>query len=348
MNNPIILHVDLDAFYASVEEREHPEYKGKPVVVGADPKGGAGRGVVATCNYPARKYGIHSGMPISIAYRKCPNCVFLPVNMDLYVAVSGNVMELLRQHAEKFEQVSVDEAYLDVSFLKSYEKARELGQQIKDEIKQKEKLTCSVGIGPNKLVAKVASDFKKPDGLMVVTPGEVLGFLAPQSVRVLRGVGPKTELALNNYGIKTVADLRTLSADQLVAIAGSFGLELYEQSRGNYPAELITEWTPKSMGRNSTFEHDTKDKGEILKVLDEMCQDVWKQLKAEKFAFKTVTIRVRYEDFDTHTKQKSLIDYVDNIEAIRNTARELLEGFLKDTRRIRLIGVSLHQLKGET
>jgi len=344
----ILLHVDLDAFYASVEEREHPEHKGKPVVVGADPKGGAGRGVVATCNYPARKYGIHSGMPISIAYRKCPNCVFLPVNMELYVAVSGKVMEIVRQHAEKLEQVSVDEAYLDVSRLKGYEKARELGQQIKDEIKQKEKLTCSVGIGPNKLIAKVASDFKKPDGLTVVTPDKVLDFLAPQSIRVLRGVGPKTELALNNYGIKTVADLRKLSREQLTAIAGSFGPELYEQSRGNYPSELITEWTPKSMGRNYTFEHDTKDKNEILRVFDEMCQDVWKQLKAEKMRFKTVTIRVRYEDFDTHTKQKSLIDYVDNIEAIRNTAKELLEGFLKDQRKIRLIGVSMHQLKGET
>lgn len=341
----IILHVDLDAFYASVEERENPSLKGKPLVVGADPKQGTGRGVVSTCNYEARKYGIRSGMPISIAYRKCPTCVFVPVNMELYVTASQRVMKIIAKYAEKMEQVSVDEAYLDVTSLKSYEKAAEIGQQIKDEVRKKEKLTCTVGIGPNKLVAKVASDFKKPDGLTVVTPSEVLAFLAPQSVRVLRGVGPKTEEALNKLGIKTVADVRRFRKEQLTEVAGSFGESLYEQSRGIAPTELITDWTPKSMGRNTTFEHDTADKKEIHRVLDEMCYDVWKQLKAEKMAFKTVTVRVRYEDFDTHTKQKSLIDYVDNVEAIVNTAHELIEPFFKDKRKIRLIGVHLGKLK---
>jgi len=343
----IILHVDLDAFYAAVEEREHPEYKGRPIAVGADPKGGTGRGVVATSNYAARRFGIKSAMPVSIAYRKCPDCVFLPVAMELYVAVSAKVMEIFRKYAEKMEQVSIDEAYLDVSHLKTYEKAKVLAQKLKNEIKAKEKLTCSVGIGPNKLIAKVASDYKKPDGLFVVKPAEALDFLAPQSVRVLRGVGPKTEEALNTLGIKTVADVMKFSREQLTELVGSFGTDLYEQARGNYPAELITDWTPKSMGRNYTFEHDTKDRKEIDDVFEAMIQDVWKQLKTEKMTFKTVTVRARYEDFDTHTKQKSLIDYVDNIEAIRNTARELIEGFLKDKRKIRLIGVSLHQLKQE-
>jgi DNA polymerase IV (DinB-like DNA polymerase) len=344
---PIILHVDLDAFYAAVEEREHPEYKGRPIAVGADPKGGTGRGVVATSNYAARRFGIKSAMPVSIAYRKCPDCVFLPVNMDLYVRVSQKIMQILSAYAEKMEQVSVDEAYLDVSSAKTYEKAREIAQKIKDEIQQKEKLTCSVGIGPNKLIAKVASDFKKPDGLFIVKPAEVLDFLAPQPVRILRGVGPKTEEALGKLGIKTVADVRKFSREQLVEVAGSFGIDLYEQSRGNYSAELITDWTPKSMGRNYTFERDTNDKNGIYRVLDEMCTDVWKQLTHEKMTFKTVTVRVRYEDFDTHTKQKSLIDYVDNIEAIRNTAKELLVPFLKDKRKIRLVGMSLGKLKQE-
>ena len=341
----IILHVDLDAFYASVEEREHPEYKGKPLVVGADPKGGTGRGVVSTCNYEARKYGVRSGMPISIAYRKCPKAIFVPVNMELYVAVSAKVMQIFRKYAEKMEQVSVDEAYLDVSVAKTYEKAAEIGKKIKDDVKSREKLTCTVGIGPNKLVAKVASDFKKPDGLTVVKPAEVLDFLAPQSVRVLRGVGPKTEEALNKLGIKTVADVRKFAREQLVEIAGSFGVDLYEQAHGRASTELITDWTPKSMGRNYTFEHDTKDKDEIFRILDGMCEDTWQQLKAQKMAFKTVTIRVRYEDFETHTKQKSLTDYVTNLEAIRNTAHDMLLPFLKDKRKIRLIGVSASQLK---
>jgi DNA polymerase IV (DinB-like DNA polymerase) len=284
-------------------------------------------------------------MPISIAYRKCPECVFLPVNMELYVAVSAKVMQILSRYAEKMEQVSVDEAYLDVSQLKSYEKAKDLAVQIKQEIKEKEKLTCSIGIGPNKLISKVASDFKKPDGLTVIPPEKALDFLAPQSVRVLRGVGPKTELVLNKYGIKTIAELRKLSKEQLIAIFGAFGESIYWQARGEYEAELITEWTPKSMGRNYTFEHDTKDKGEIFKVLDEMANDVWKQLKADKMAFKTVTVRIRYEDFDTHTKQKSLVDYSESIDAIRNTSRDLLGEFLKDKRKVRLVGVSVSQLK---
>ena len=341
----IILHVDLDAFYASVEERENPSLKGKPLVVGADPKGGAGRGVVSTCNYEARKYGIRSGMPISIAYRKCPTCTFVPVHMELYVAASVKVMKILSKYADVMEQVSVDEAYLDVSFLKGYKKAAAVAQQIKDEVKKKEKLSCTVGIGPNKLISKVASDFQKPDGLTVVEPAEVLNFLAPQSVRVLRGVGPKTEEALNALGIKIVKDLRKYSKAQLTEIAGSFGESLYEQCRGIAPAELVTEWVTKSIGRQSTFEKDTNDKKAIYELLDSMADEVCKQLKAEKMGFKTVTIKVRYEDFDTHTKQKSLTDYVDNIEAIRNTAHDLIIPFLKDPRKIRLIGVSLGNLK---
>jgi DNA polymerase IV (DinB-like DNA polymerase) len=342
---PIILHVDLDAFYASVEERERLELKGKPVVVGADPKGGAGRGVVSTCNYEARKYGIRSGMPISVAYRKCPQCVFLPVQMGLYVAVSQEVMKILQKYAEKIEQVSIDEAYLDVSWLKSYEKARELAQKIKDDIKTKEKLTCSIGIGPNKLIAKVASDFKKPDGLTVVPPEKVLDFLAPQDIDILRGVGPKTKFALNKIGIKTVKEARKFSKAQLVQLLGRFGESLYEQCHGIAPAELVTEWTQKSMGRNHTFEHDTKNKDEILAILDKMCQDIWKQLKEEKSLFKTVTLRVRYEDFETHTSQKTLLAHTNSTDAVRNTAKELLKPFLKDARKIRLVGVSVGKLE---
>lgn len=341
----IILHVDLDAFYASVEEREHPDYKGKPVVVGADPKGGAARGVVSTCNYAARKFGIRSAMPISIAYRKCPDAIFVPVNMQLYIEVSGRIMQLLRKHADKFEQVSIDEAYLDVSRLKSYERARGLAIGIKKEILKQEGLTCSVGIGPNKLIAKVASDYKKPDGLTVVPPGEAWDFLSPQSIRVLRGVGPKTEAILNQNGIKTVSNLRRVSKEQLVENFGAFGESLYEQARGRYFEELVEEWEIKSIGRQTTFEKDTQDKKFLLETMDALIRDVWADVQREGVSFKTVTVKVRYADFDTYTKQKSLIDHVNNIEAIQNIATELLEGFLKDPRKIRLIGVSVHQLR---
>ena len=176
-------------------------------------------------------------------------------------------------------------------------------------------------------------------------PEKVNEFLLPQDVGVLRGVGPKTKLVLNKYGIKTVKDLRKLTKEQLKTALGAFGESIYWQGRGEYEEELIEEWTAKSMGRNHTFEHDTKDKEEIFSLLDAMINDTWKQLKSEGFRFKTITIRIRYEDFETHTKQKSLIDYSDSIDAIRNTAKDLFQEFLKDPRKIRLIGVSVSQLQ---
>src|SRR3972149_11287926 len=182
----IIFHVDMDQFFAGIEEREHPEIRGKPVVVGADPKEGKGRGVIATCNYEARKYGIKSGMPISTAWQKCPSAIFLPVRFELYGEASHAVMKIFRQYADKFEQMSVDEAYLDVSNrCKSIEEAEELAKKLKKEVLEKEKLTCSVGIGPNKLVSKIAAGENKPDGLTVVRPDEVRSFLNPKKVGVL-------------------------------------------------------------------------------------------------------------------------------------------------------------------
>jgi len=178
--NRIILHVDMDSFFAAIEERAHPEYTGKPIVVGADPKEGKGRGVVSTCNYKARKFGIKSGMPISRAWRLCSEAVYLPVNFKLYEEVSSELMTILRKYADKFEPIGIDEAFLDVSLrAKNFEDARRLAQRIKKEIYEEEKLTCSIGVGPNKLVAKIASDFKKPDGLTVVEEREVKQFLSP-------------------------------------------------------------------------------------------------------------------------------------------------------------------------
>lgn len=196
----IVLHVDMDSFFASVEVREHPELKGKPVVVGADSRRGSGRGVVSTCSYEARKYGIHSAMPVSKAYKLCPECVFLPVRMDLYKAVSSNVMQILRGFSEKFEQVSVDEAYLVPFDVRSFDDALICAQRIKDEVKQQEEITCSVGIGPNKLIAKISSGFQKPDGLTIVRPEDVRDFLFPLPVSKIPGIGRKTTEVLKVMG----------------------------------------------------------------------------------------------------------------------------------------------------
>ena len=176
----IVLHVDMDSFFASVEVRERPELKGLPVVVGSDPKGGKGRGVVSTCSYEARKYGIHSAMPVSQAYKLCPDAAFLPVNMKLYVQVSMNVMEIMKGFAEKFQQYSIDEAFLVPGpEIRSFEEAAIIALRIKDEVKRQERITCSVGVGPNKLIAKIASKVQKPDGLTVVRPEDVQDFLFP-------------------------------------------------------------------------------------------------------------------------------------------------------------------------
>jgi DNA polymerase IV (DinB-like DNA polymerase) len=343
----IILHLDLNAFFAAVEERHHPEYAGKPVIVGADPKAGSGRGVVATCNYAARKFGVHSAMPISKAYRLCPQGIFTPVNYKLYAETSQRVMQILRTHTDAIEQVSIDEAFLDVSQTGSYAAAKTLAQTIKDDIKTKEGLACSVGIGPNKLIAKVASDFQKPDGLTVVPQEKAIEFLAPQDISVLRGVGPKTKTILNQLGINTVQDVHRFTREQLVQTLGSFGESIYWQARGEGSTHLVEEWQAKSIGRQRTFEHDTKDTKRVRELLDAMIQDVHEQIRSEKLRFKTITVKVRYDDFDTKTKQRNLIDHLDNIEALRNTAFSLLQPFLSDTRNIRLVGVSVRDFKPE-
>ena len=183
MENRIILHLDMDAFFAQIEERENPQFKGKPIVVGAEPKGGQGRGVVSTANYEARKYGIHSALPISQAFRLCPTAIFLPVNMSFYEKISTEIMEIIKKYSNIWEIVSLDEAYLDISFLKSFEKAKKLAVKLKKEIFEKEKLTSTVGIGPNKMIAKMASEKAKPDGLMIVPDHQIDEFLEPLDMR---------------------------------------------------------------------------------------------------------------------------------------------------------------------
>jgi len=204
----ITFHVDMDSFFASVEVRERPELKGLPVVVGSDPKGGSKRGVVSTCSYEARKYGIHSTMPISQAYRLCPGAVFSPVNMKLYAGVSAGIMELLRGFAEKFQQVSVDEAYLIPGpEVRNFEEAALYALKIKDEVQRQQGITCSVGVGPNKLISKIASGFQKPDGLTVVRPEDVRDFLFPLPVSKIPGIGEKTTETLKGMGISRVEEL---------------------------------------------------------------------------------------------------------------------------------------------
>jgi DNA polymerase IV (DinB-like DNA polymerase) len=224
----VILHVDLDAFFPSVEVREHPELKGKPVVVGADPKEGKGRGVVSSASYEARKFGIRSALPISKAWKLCPDAIYLRPHFELYVKASNNIMNVLKSHADKFEQGGIDEAYLDISNqVKDFDEAGVVAKKIMEEVLEKEDLTCSVGVAPNKIIAKIASDYRKPYGMTVVKPEEVKNFLFPLEVRKIPGVGAKTELALMELKIETVKDLASTKPEKLTRLFGVWGTRLH-------------------------------------------------------------------------------------------------------------------------
>jgi DNA polymerase IV (DinB-like DNA polymerase) len=336
----IIFHVDMNHFFTAIEEREHPEYKGKPVIVGADPKAGKGRGVVSTCNYEARKYGVRSGMPISRAWKLCPQAIYLPVNYELYTKVSERIMGLLRKHADKFEQWGIDEAFLDVtSKVKDYAEAEVSAREIKGEIFEREGLTCSIGVGPNKLIAKIASDYKKPDGLTIVKDEEAENFLAPLPVRKLLWVGRKTEQKLKAMGIKTIGDLARYDPTALAEVFGVMGTQIYLMAHGIDRSKVEERGELKSISRETTFEEDTLDFDFIFKALDGLSEEVHKDVLRQNLYFKTVTVKVRYENFETHTHSRTLPLITNQLEDLKKTSRELLQTYLRQDRKIRLIGV---------
>jgi DNA polymerase IV (DinB-like DNA polymerase) len=340
----IVLHVDMDSFFASVEVREHPELKGQPVVVGANPKGGKGRGVVSTCSYEARKYGIHSAMPVSKAYKLCHDCVFLPVRMELYKAVSSDVMQILRGFSEKFEQVSVDEAYLVPIDVKSFDDAILCAKRIKDEIKSQEEITCSVGIGPNKLIAKIASGYKKPNGLTVVKPEDVRDFLFPLSVSKIPGIGKKTTEVLKVMGITKIEELATYDAQLLSHRFGKMGLWMKQRANGIDFEEVEEREGVQSISRHITFDEDTNDPDKIAKCVDILADSVNGNLMKNHYLYRTVTVIARMEDFTTYTRAKTLPVWTSDINLIKKTAIELLLEFL-GRKKLRLVSVGVAKLK---
>jgi DNA polymerase IV (archaeal DinB-like DNA polymerase) len=342
----IVLHVDMDSFFASVEVRERPELKGLPVVVGSDPKGGKGRGVVSTCSYEAREFGIHSAMPVSQAYKLCPDAVFLPVNMRLYVQVSDKVMVIMKGFAEKFQQYSIDEAFLVPGpDIKSFEEATLCALRIKEEIKKQERITCSVGVGPNKLIAKIASKFQKPDGITVVRPEDVQEFIFPMNVSKIPGIGEKTTEALKLMGITKVEELANCDIQRLTERFGKMGLWLKQAAHGLDFSEIEeSEEAVKSISRSSTFKEDTNDPIKIAGYLDMLAESVHKSLVKHRFLYKVVTIRVRYDDFSTYTRSKTVTVWTSDIFVIKRTAVHLLSEFF-GKQKIRLVGVGVSRLR---
>ena len=354
----IIAHFDMDAFFASIEERDNERFTGMPVVVGADPRGGNGRGVVSTANYRAREYGIHSAQAISTAWRLSeearrqgkPAAIFMGVNMEKYADVSGKVMTTIQKHISKVEEAGIDEAYGDLSFADSYAKAEAICKKIKTEIKKEQKLTVSVGVAPNKFIAKIASGIKKPDGLAVIKENEVEKFLAPLSVRQIPGVGPKTEMLLQRKGIKLVKDLKKFSREELIEWLGKWGSDLYDKARGRDDSLIVEEYTPKSVGEEETFLEDSRDPGFISERLLALGQEAFRRFKKSGFkSFRTITIKVRFSDFETKTHSSTFSKPTATLSALRFEILRLFLPFLDKRKNprgkaIRLIGVRLEKL----
>ncbi len=336
----VIFHMDIDSFYPSVEIRENPTLKGKVVIVGADPKDGKGRGVVVSSSYEARKLGIRSGMPISRAYRLSPEAVYLRPNFALYSNVSKSIMKLLRSFADRFEQVSIDEAFLDVTekIGSSYERARDYAITIKTELETKEKLTCSIGVAPNKSGAKIASDFQKPDGLTVVTPDQLKSFLAPLPSRAISGIGNKTEEFLESIGVKTIGDLQKIPGKDLVKYFGKTGVWLWGVANGLEQIE-VKEKPMRSLGAEHTFEKDIEDKAELFSKLEELVDRLHKRVVSASVNFLVVGIRIRFTHFQTFSREHTLPTFTTDKEVILSEAKNLLREFEKKKDKVRLVGV---------
>lgn len=348
----------MDAFYAAVEERHDPALRGRPVVVGADPQGGRGRGVVTAANYLARRYGIHSAMPISRAWRLAeqarrrgePPAVFVRGRYRLYEEASDRIMALVADGADAFEQAGIDEAYIDLSSLGGFERAADHARALKAAIREREGLTCSIGIGPNKLVAKIASDFRKPDGLTVVPPEAVRAFLDPLPVRVIPGVGPKTEAFLRGQGVRRIAELRAVAPEVLRAWFGRWGDELHRKAQGLSESPVCNDWEPKSIGEQETFGEDTLDPRVVLSRAAALAADVFRRCRAHGVrAFRTVTVTVRFADFVTKSRSHTLGTLVASERALVEEVERLLRPFVHGRenprrKRIRLIGVRAERL----
>lgn len=355
----IIAHLDMDAFFAAVEERDTPRFRGLPIVVGSDPRDGKGRGVVSTANYKAREYGIHSALPIFKAWRLSeaarergkPPVLFLSVDMKKYAAVSARVMDLLRRFAPLVEEAGIDEAFLDVSFTGSFEKADALCREIKQAIQAQERLTASVGIGPNKLIAKIASDQHKPDGLTIVRAGEGEFFLEPLSIRKIPGIGPKTELAFAREGVRLIKDLKRFSRHELQERLGKRGVDVYEKARGGDDTPVETGFLVKSISEQETFAEDTRDAVFIGERLKEMCAGLTQRLSADGFkTFRTLAVTVRFADFQTISRVHTLAEPAGSCAILEFEALKLLLPFLDsranpEHRLIRLIGVRIEKLQ---
>jgi len=330
-----ILHCDLDCFFAAVEERDNPRYIGKPIIIGADPKDGKGRGVVSTCNYEARKFGLHSAMPISRAYKRCPHGIYLHPNFKKYNKASKEVMEIVNSYSDMFQQVSIDEAYLNVSDkCINYKEVRNLAEKLKDEVQKKVGITISIGCASTKSIAKIASDCNKPNGITVVKPEYIKKFLGPMDITKIPGIGKKTKLYYNKKGINTIGDIINIPRHKMIQLFGKNGQWVWEIANGldSHQIESNSDMR-KSISKERTFYEDTDDFKVILTKLEELNNKIHKKVIKNKIFYRTVTLKIRLEGFLTYTRSKSfaLVD--------------LLNQFSIMNKKVRLVGIKLSNIE---
>ena len=333
-----ILHIDMDAFYASVEQRDKPELRGKPLVVGGRPES---RGVVAACSYEARKFGIHSAMPSSRAAKLCPDVVFLPPRFDAYREASSEIHKVFRQYTQMIEPLSLDEAYLDVTEYAEQEgSATVVAQLIKKQIKEQVKLTASAGVSYNKFLAKIASDMDKPDGLYVIRPEFAPTFIEQLEIRKFFGIGKVTEKKMQALGIFLGADLKKLSRIQLQTQFGKSGDYYYNIARGIDERPVRAHRERKSLGNETTFENNVTDKKEIWQTLNRLAAKLAEMTKKRNLMARTLTLKVRYADFTLITRSKTTDIPMQSLDDVLETLPELLKKTEVGERPIRLIGVT--------
>lgn len=337
-----IIHVDMDAFYASVEQRDNPALRGKPVIVGGLPNS---RGVVATCSYEARKYGIHSAMPSALAKRKCPHAIFIKPNMEKYRQVSKQIMEIFLSFTDLVEPLALDEAYLDVTENKvGIPSATLIAKEIKKQIYEKTQLTASAGVSYNKFLAKVASGYQKPNGLFVVTPEEAQAFIDQIPIGKFFGVGKVTEQKFLQMGVKTGKDLRRLSEETLIEHFQERGRLLYQHVRGIDERAVNPNRKRKSLGKETTLQKNVSEIAEMLPILEQLVETVSKRLKQQQLAAKCVVVKVKFADFTQATRQMTLDECTNNKETLFSHAKTLLQKFPFNGRKVRLLGVAAAEL----
>lgn len=332
-----IIHVDMDAFYASVEEHDNPKLRGLPVIVG----GISDHGIVTTANYHARKYGVHSAMPIFMAKKKCPHGCFVPCRMSRYQEVSKQVFQVLYEFTDLVEQVSIDEAYLDISKIDS--PPLEIVEKIKKRVMESTGLTMSVGISYNKFLAKLASDWNKPNGVKIIKQGMVPEILLPLPVKSVHGIGPKSAKKLNSIGIYLVEDLLRLSEEFLIELFGKSGRETYNRIRGIDSRQINLNRERKSLGIERTFERGTSDKEELKRYLESFVLELAGDLEYRRIHTRTITLKIKDENFRTQTRSRTLTSHISSPKDIFEVSINLLDE-INITERIRLLGVTASNL----